>query len=404
MATVRVKFRKSSVSGKAGVIYYQLCHLQKTQQITTKFHVYPHQWNADTGQLLIPESDEQNNLRQYQRQIDDDIQILRKIIGDLNARQAEYSLPDVIDLFFSPGKRTTVFTFMEEQIISLKEKKQLGTAKNYRRTLKSFSKFLLQTDISFTLLTEDLVMEYNDWLQEHKVKRNTTSFYMRVLRSVYNKAVRQHLVVQTFPFQNVYTGVDKTRKRAVDEEIIIQLQKLDLSSSPALALTRDIFIFSYCTRGMAFVDIAFLSREDIVNDAICYTRRKTGQTLEIHIEPCINTIIQRYINENKASPYIFPLITTTDPEIAYTQYQTALGYHNIKLKRLSKLIGLEIPLTSYTPRHTWATIARNHDVPVSIISAGMGHTSEKTTQIYLASLENSIIDRANQGILAALNS
>lgn len=403
MATVKVKFRKSSVNGKAGVIYYQLCYQQKMQQITTKIHVYPHQWDADAEQLLISGSDEENNLKQYQRQIDDDIQVLHKIISDLNARQQEYSLSDVIDLFFSPIKRTTVFAFIEEQITLLKGKKQLGTAKNYRRALNSFFKFLKGIDISFALLNEQLVNEYDDWLQAHKVKRNTTSFYMRVLRSIYNKAVRHHLILQTFPFQNVYTGVDKTRKRAVNEDVIIKLQKLDLTSSPALALSRDIFIFSYCTRGMAFVDIAFLSRNDLVNESICYTRKKTGQTLEIHIEPVISNIIQRYIHSDRISPYIFPLISSIDPEIAYTQYQTALGYHNNKLKRLSKLIGLEIPLTSYTPRHTWATIARKHDVPVSIISAGMGHTSEKTTQIYLASLENSTIDRANQSILAALN-
>ena len=82
--------------------------------------------------------------------------------------------------------------------------------------------------------------------------------------------------------------------------------------------------------------------------------------------------------------------------------QTALGYYNRRLKRLAELLGLEMPLSSYTSRHTWATTARNHNVPLSIISAGMGHASEKTTQIYLASLESSVVDQANRSIIASL--
>ena len=88
--------------------------------------------------------------------------------------------------------------------------------------------------------------------------------------------------------------------------------------------------------------------------------------------------------------------------IAFSQYQTALGYYNKLLKRLSKILDLDISLSSYTARHSWATAARNHNVPISVISAGMGHTTEKTTQIYLASLESSVIDQANQSILSAL--
>lgn len=88
--------------------------------------------------------------------------------------------------------------------------------------------------------------------------------------------------------------------------------------------------------------------------------------------------------------------------IAFSQYQTALGYYNKLLKRISKILDLDISLSSYTARHSWATAARNHNVPISVISAGMGHTTEKTTQIYLASLESSVIDQANQSILSAL--
>lgn len=296
-------------------------------------------------------------------------------------------------------KKRHMLVFFREQITMLRAKNRFGTARNYQSTMNSFSTFLCSKDITFSSCNEELVQRYDTWLQKSGVSRNTSSFYMRILRSVYNKAVRLRLVKQTYPFANVYTSVDHTRKRAVSEQVIIQLKKLDLSFSPALSLARDIFIFSYATRGMSFIDIAFLRKENIINNTITYGRHKTGQILAVHIEPCIKRILNSYLNNQHSTPYIFPFISSTDPNKAYTQYQTALGYYNRLLKKLGKLIDVKVSLTSYTPRHTWATAARNHNIPISVISAGMGHTSEKTTQIYLATLENSIVDQANHKIL-----
>ncbi len=297
----------------------------------------------------------------------------------------------------------SVFAFFQERIAHCKVQKQLGTARNYERTLNSFRSFLKGKDISFSRITENMMLEYEMWLLGKGVARNSSSFYIRNLRAVYNKAVKRNLTVQRFPFNNVYTGIDRTRKRAVNEDVIIHLLKLDLEHSKPLALARDLFVFSYCTRGMAFVDISFLRKVDVVNGVICYVRRKTGQQLSIRIEPCIERIIKQYEKETVGRPYVFPLITASEPEAAYKQYQVALNYHNRKLKRLGRDVDENLSLSSYTARHTWATAARKHNVPISVISEGMGHANEKTTQIYLASLENSVIDEANKGIIGCLN-
>ena len=133
---------------------------------------------------------------------------------------------------------------------------------------------------------------------------------------------------------------------------------------------------------------------------ICYARRKTGQLLSIRIEPSIQHIIDRYTST--LSPYVFPIITTTNQAQAYEQYKVALNTYNRQLGRLSKMLGCGCKLTSYTSRHSWATAARNHNVPISVISAGMGHTTEQTTRIYLTMLENSVIDDANKEIIGSL--
>ena len=373
MATVKVKLRESTVGGKAGVIYYQLCHRRKSQQVTTSMRLQPRQWDARRGCVITPLSGEAHALLSVQQRIDRDLCLLHTIIRDFEFRQEGYSLRDVVDRF-----------------------------RNYRRTLGSFSDFLGGRDIPFSLVDERLVEQYDDWLRRRGVVRNTVSFYMRILRAVYNRAVKEDVVPQTDPFRHVYTGVDQTCKRAVGEDVVVRLRQLDLTHSPSLALARDIFIFSYCSRGMAFVDIAFLRNQDIVGDTIRYVRRKTGQRLVIRIEPCIAKLIGRYAGAGRISGYVFPLLSSDDPVRAFSQYRTALDYYNRRLKKLSGLLGLEVPLSSYTSRHTWATAARNHNIPLSVISAGMGHASEKTTQIYLASLENSVIDQANRSLIASL--
>ena len=378
MATVKVKLRESSVGGKAGVIYYQLCHRRKSQQITTSMRLQPRQWDARRGCVITPLSGEAHALLSVQQRIDRDLCRFRK------------------------SRRSTVLAYVETQAARLEANGKLGTARNYRRTLGSFSDFLGGRDIPFSLVDERLVGQYDDWLRRRGVVRNTVSFYMRILRAVYNRAVKEDVVPQADPFRHVYTGVDQTCKRAVGEDVVVRLRQLDLTHSPSLALARDIFIFSYCTRGMAFVDIAFLRNQDIVGDTIRYVRRKTGQRLVIRIEPCIAKLIGRYAGAGRISGYVFPLLSSDDPVRAFSQYRTALDYYNRRLKKLSGLLGLEVPLSSYTSRHTWATAARNHNIPLSVISAGMGHASEKTTQIYLASLENSVIDQANRSLIASL--
>ena len=293
-----------------------------------------------------------------------------------------------------------VLEFMENQICMMRNANRLGTAYNYEKTKKNLTEFLEGVDIPFTKVDEQFISEYNAFLIRRGMVRNSVSFYMRILRAVYNKAVRQRVVAPGNPFVDVYTGVDKTHKRAVSESVISQLYKLDLFSGTQLAMARDIFIFSYCTRGMAFVDIAYLKKDNIQNGVICYARRKTGQHLSIRLEPAIKKIIERY--SCYTSSYVFPILTTSEPKQAYEEYRIAINNYNRLLRRLSNMLPAECKLTSYTSRHSWATAARNHNIPISVISAGMGHTSEQTTQIYLKSIEDNEIDDANASLIEML--
>lgn len=241
---------------------------------------------------------------------------------------------------------------------------------------------------------------YGAFLRQRGVVRNSISFYMRILRSVYNKAVRQHLAEQSYPFRSVYTGIDRTSKRAVMSR---SSYACSVSTSTPRARSREPATCSSSATARAAWPSSIwptCARATSAAGPVHYTRHKTGQQLSVRIEPPVQRIIDRYWS--RSSVYLLPVLDTEEPAAAFVRYRTALNYYNRQLKRLAAMLHLDSGLSSYTARHSWATAARNHDVPLSVISAGMGHASERTTQIYLSRLENSVVDSANRRIVGSL--
>ena len=295
------------------------------------------------------------------------------------------------------------FSFMKEQEELLQNNGQFKTAVSYSCTFNSFFNFRKGEDLSIEEITSEQIKSYQSWLKQRGVVSNTSSFYMRVLRAVYNKAVSKNLAVQQHSFEGVYTGIDKTQKRALSIEALRLLKELDLSGKKKLELARDLFMFSFYTRGMAFVDMAHLCKKDIKDGLITYHRKKTGRQLIIGLEPCMEEIIEKYSSLTEGSDYVLPILHSNISRDLQEQYYNALRYQNAQLKKIEKLLNIpHLHLTTYVPRHIWASIARENGVSLSVISEGMGHTSEKTTRIYLASLNQVIMDEANRKVLSSI--
>lgn len=188
-------------------------------------------------------------------------------------------------------------------------------------------------------------------------------------------------------------------KRAVSIEVIRQIRDLDLTLHPSMEYARDMFLFSFYTRGMSFVDMAFLLKKDLQNGVLTYRRHKTNQLLFIKWEKQMQEIIDKYDTSN--TNYLLPIIRNKDQNDR-KQYENECHRINRNLKKIGKLINLSIPLTTYVARHGWASIAQKEEIPIATISKAMGHDSEKTTRIYLDSLDTSIVDKANSTILNLL--
>lgn len=197
----------------------------------------------------------------------------------------------------------------------------------------------------------------------------------------------------------MYTGVDKTEKRALPLTVLRRIHSMDLAASPALDYARDIFMLSFFTRGMSFIDMAFILKTDLNNGYLTYSRHKTRQMLKLKWTAEMQRIIDKY--PSNTSPYLFPILINPQSNLAYA-YRNISYRINSSLKKIAVLAGYPESFTLYSARHSWASVACTQGVPISVISQGMGHDSERTTRIYISSIDSSAIDRANSKVISSL--
>lgn len=400
MASIKVKFRPSTVIDREGTIYYQVIHERKVRQLLTSYHVFPSEWDEKRSMVTTSQKSERKSFIQSIRErIRWDVERLVKIDRKLDSNGLAYTADDVIDEFNRYSHEYTLFNFMEGIIAKLKQNGKIRTAETYKATLNSFKKFRQDEDIMLDCLNSEVMEAYEAWHHNRGVTPNTISFYTRILRAVYNRAVENEVIENRSPFRHVYTGIDKTVKRALPLEVIKKIKGMDLSLNAALDFARDMFMMSFYLRGMSFIDMAYLKMSDLKSGYITYRRRKTGQQLTIEWTNDMQLVLDKY-PENE-SDYLLPIIKTVGINERCT-YRN-VGYNiNRGLKQISQMLNLNFRLTMYVARHSWASAAKAKGVPLSVISEGMGHDSEATTQIYLASLDTSAVDRANAMILKSL--
>ena len=402
MATIRTKFRSSSAEGREGALYYQVIHNRVVRQISTGYKLFASEWDQ-RSEAVIPcqhpaGMERDNYLLSVGERIRRDKIRLEKAIRTLS-QSGPFTADDIVIRFHDSGQEPSFNDYIRQQIVRLKRLGKIRTSETYTAALKSFSSFMKGSDILFGELSSDLLMEYEAYLKNRGNSPNTISFYMRILKAVYNRAVENGLTGQRNLFKSVYTGVEKTLKRAIHLNDIRRIKRLDLSLKPHLDFARDMFLFCFYTRGMSFVDMAYLKKKDLQNGVLSYRRQKTGQQLFIKWEKPMQEIVDKY--DTSGTSYLLPIIKDMKMD-ARRQYKNAAHLVNDKLKKLGERLGLGIPLTTYVARHAWASIARSKNIPLPTISEAMGHDSENTTRIYLASLDASVVDKANSLILKSL--
>ena len=288
--------------------------------------------------------------------------------------------------------------FMIEESCRLAASHRERSAEIYKSVWRQFMQWRDDRDIAIDMVDAGMMEQFEAHLRSRNLSLNTISFNMRVLRSCYNKAIEKYRLADKQPFKRVYTGIGQTDKRALSIETIKKIKECKTMNREE-EFARDLFMFSFYTRGMSFVDIAYLKRDNIKNGNLHYKRRKTGQSITVKWEPCMQDIVNRYALPS--SCYLFPIIHVSNGK-ERNQYRGCQNKVNKTLKNIAARCGMHANLTMYVARHSWANAAKALNHPLELISYGMGHTSTKTTKIYLHSINMSQIDQLNSSILHEL--
>lgn len=399
MASFKLKFRPSTAEGKPGTLYFQVTHRRSTRTVYTDYHITPEEWDGRTSFIRIVGTPErQAELQLIVSKIRWDCKRLAAFITEREQAMLEYTADDIVSAFRLLPPCQTWFGFIHGMTAKKFRVGRLGTAKTYRDALSSFSQFRDGEDMTVDALDAELMNQYEAWLKGRGVKRNTSSCYLRTLRTLYRKAVEAGLTTDKHIFRHVFTGFAKTAKRAIPLGSLRAIRQLLLSEGSAIAFARDIFMLIVYLQGISFVDLAYLKKDDIRNGQLHYSRKKTGQELTVGWESAMQDIVDNYIHLTKGSPYLLPIITKTDGT-ERRQYERMEHKVNYYLKKIGTMVGLQASLTTYTGRHTWASILRDMGTSLSVISKGLGHESLKTTQIYLSSIDMEGVVKANRKMI-----
>lgn len=296
-------------------------------------------------------------------------------------------------------KRITLTAFMQEIINQFQQEERFGTAHVYRSTLRRIKNFIGDSEMTPDEITPLWLKAFQNHLCSEGLQWNSISTYMRMLRAVYFRAVDCGLATyRARLFKSVYTGTRSTVKRAVGTEVLQQLSAPLPEKLGKLDSSRMLFLLLFMLRGIPFVDLVFLRKCDYRDGIISYRRKKTGTRLTVKVEPAAQRLIELLKTDDADSEYLFPYINPR-LENSYRQYQNALRTFNRNLQILSYELRFD-KLSSYTARHSWATIAHHCKFQLGLISNAMGHSSERVTETYLKPYEKDEIDEMNKGVIS----
>ncbi len=300
-----------------------------------------------------------------------------------------------------------VFQYFDSVINRLKNSGQIKNSLIYKDAKRNLSHFTNSKDLHFSDIDIEFLNKYEEYLKSNKNGGNTIYIYLRTLRALLNKAIKEEICSDKYyPFKKFslakYAKI-KTEKRAISKKEILKINNLNLLKHPHLTDAKYIFMFSYLCRGINFIDIALLKWKDIKNGRLIYTRKKTNELFNIEIRPEVYEILKFYKKQtfSNSESYVFPILNETHntPQSIFNRKEKLIRKINTDLKEIALLTGIESELTTYVARHSYATILKKSGITTAIISEAMGHDSEKTTKIYLESFENNILDAASNALL-----
>lgn len=342
------------------------------------------------------------NRELIEKLISNKISEVKSKIVELKSEDKEFSATTLVENVSNPSKIITVGELFRQHIHCLEEEKRTGYRLSIQQTYNSLLKFNKHLDIPFSDMDCNWLRRYETWLRKQNKSENTIGIRFRNIRMIFNLAMDMELVKsENYPFKKFKVSklYQETVKRALSKgEILTVIDYPTAGKDFYTKLAINLFTFSYFMGGINFVDMAYLTERNVIDNRLIYHRRKTGKLINLPMQQRAYMVLKEYKKSNEA--YLFPILSSRHK----TEQQRLNRLHKVvtKVNKALKSIGEElhipIKLTTYVARHSYATVLKRAGVSTSIISESLGHSSEKVTQIYLDGFENSQIDKAMENL------
>jgi integrase len=376
----------------------RVCKDRKTRYISLDVSTRPEHWDFVKNQPKPTCPDRE----MLEKLIANKISEVKSKIVELKSEDKEFSATTLVEKVSNPSKIITVGELFKQHIHCLEEEKRTGYRLSIQQTYNSLIKFNRHLDIPFSEMDYNWLKRYEAWLKKQGKSENTIGIRFRNIRVVFNLAVNMELVKQEdYPFRkfNVSKLHQETAKRALTKEEIQAVINYPTTGKDFYTrLAVSLFTFSYFMGGINFVDMAYLTAKNIIENRLIYHRKKTGKLINLPLQERALLVLKEYKKSNEL--YLFPILSSKHK----TEQQRLNRLHKVitKVNKALKAIGEElhipIKLTTYVARHSYATVLKRAGVSTSIISESLGHSSEKVTQIYLDGFENCQIDKAMENL------
>jgi integrase/recombinase XerD len=343
---------------------------------------------------------EHKEIRRQLQAIENKATDIAKEIKPFNFEQFEKKL------FRKIGEGENVFYHYENAIDTLLKQGQIGTASNYKLSLKSIIDFCIHLkgkapiSLPFYEITPKWLQDYEYYMIENKRRSYTTvSMYIRVLRTLFNKAISEREIsAEIYPFGNRLYKIPavKNVKKTLDKSELKKLFEAE-PQTPEQAKAKDFWFFSYISNGMNVKDISLLKFKNIQGDKIIYFRAKTIRTSKSNMKPIVVylndfslKVIEKYSCENKSPEnYVFDVINENDSiQTQHNKIKNFTRFINQNLKKLAKNNEITGEISTYWARHSFATNAIRSGASIELVSEALNHSNLKVTQGYFSGFED----------------
>lgn len=327
-----------------------------------------------------------------------------EILLDFEFEDKPFSFEDFERKFNGTIKKITIPQYFDQWIKDLEQLGKVGTARTYKDSKSALLRFCRNNNVEFGDVDYSFLKNWEKHHFKNGSSGNSLSVYLRTLRSLFNKAIVEGYCKEgVYPFRKYkIRKVEKpTMKRALSKEELHKIIDAKIEKGTELWHARNYFLFSFYNMGMNFIDVANLKWTDINSERLAYNRSKTGRNYNVKLLLPARNILDQYKSTLNSSQFIFPILNPSyaNPESIHNRVKKVRRKVNQKLRELGESLEITNDLTTYVARHSWATILKQNGVSESIISEGLGHSTERTTKIYLKSFENSVLDTANEKLI-----